>query len=111
MSQVSVVSILKKAKALIRNPKRWCQGNWAQTKTGRGTNARSRYACKWCATGAVRKIAPGYFMQGDVISFLDNACRAGSIVEVNDSPGAKRAHARVMKAYDRAIKLAKKYKD
>ena len=86
---------LRAARALIEDPKRWCQCNYAISRLGNSVKPTSKRAVKWCAVGACIKIGASTDLLRDVA-----ICR--DIVSTNDCNG----HGEVMAMFDRAIQLA-----
>ena len=102
-------ALLRKAKALIDTPEKWCQGTEAQDKNGRGVFCDSSAAVQFCALGALGNLGScsGYI----VSDFLDKAARKmGHYGTDNESPAANlndtTDHPTVMAMFDLAIRLA-----
>ncbi len=105
---------LQAARALIEDPARWTQHTTARARDGARTSAQADNACRWCATGAlVRIAAPPNRWPGiprprvDVaVEILRRAAlQTGAHMvpsEVNDELG----HAATMEMYDRAVRIA-----
>ena len=102
--------ILEKAKAIIEDPKNWCQHVFASDLEGKEVLELEDTAYRWCAVGAFIRANGSYTYSCDSeVEFecLDSA--AGKIISyyvskityVNDNLG----HAAVMKMYDLAIKI------
>lgn len=52
-----IIDTLKKARRLISRPDRWTTGHLAVTKTGQPTSVHSPTAHRFCALGALLKVA------------------------------------------------------
>jgi hypothetical protein len=111
---VTPVEVLRAAKALIATEETWCQRAEAIDANGFHINADSRYACRWCATGATFRSDPETCGR-PADEFLDAAARelfrefrrdfnyhTPPHVKVNDQLGFTAVHA----MFDRAIALA-----
>lgn len=106
-------SQLLRQAAKVLTKTRWIQGFSALTKTGERVSTSSKKACKFCATGALARVADirknGIEPYLDAAKFLDNAVRGkykGNVVEFNDAKGRK--YEQVIETYKRAIAAAKK---
>jgi hypothetical protein len=107
---MTVVEILKAAKAKIENPDNWTQGFYAKDSDGNTVFGCNERAVCFCALGAVQAVV------GDLIThnlsanrawhYLDDAVRPGynRIAVLND----KGTHAEVLAAFDRAIAEAER---
>ena len=100
--------LLIKAKAVIADPKHWTQGWYAQDANGYSTEPSTPNAVCWCSVGALEKVA----YEEDTYSTRFAAKRClfevsseygySGITDFNDNS----SHETVMKAWDKAIKLA-----
>ena len=101
--------LLTKAKALIADPKHWTQGWYAQDAKGHRTVPSTPKAVCWCSIGALDKVAREentYSPKLEAAKYLTKVsaeCGYSGIPDFNDSS----SHETVMKAWDKAIKLAK----
>ena len=101
--------LLIKAKAVIADPKHWTQGWYAKTAKGQSTEPSAPRAVCWCSVGALEKVAyeeNTYSTRfGAMWYLLDVSVECGytGISDFNDNS----SHKVVMKAWDKAIKLAK----
>ena len=101
--------LLIKAKAVIADPKHWTQDVYAKDAEGRATKTLSPDAACWCSLGALEKVAPGedtHSTRSAAAGYLLNVsieCGYTGIPDFNDNS----SHEAVMKAWDKAIKLAK----
>lgn len=98
------LQILTRARKLLSNRKRWCQGASARDKRGLPTLPLSDNAVSFCAYGAIQRASDGDIGQCDII--LDKeACRIskkkGNIASYNDARG--RTHAQILALFDSAI--------
>ena len=95
----TVADVLRRAKALIDAPEKWCK------KTNQHGDAR----CIMAAINAQRS-ATVYAPQARAAEFIARAIEIkqgyGVIPDWNDAP--ERTHAEVMSAFDRAIALAER---
>ncbi len=104
-------ALLRKAKALIDTPEKWCQGAEAADKGGRLVRASSFEAVSRCSLGAL--IASGVNDKSDPIVMklntaavmlgfdaTENECVAANLNDTTD-------HSTVMAMFDLAIRLAK----
>ena len=101
--------LLTKAKAVIADPKHWAQGWYAKDAKGQSVGPRKPDAVCWCSLGALEKVAyeedtyktclaaTGYLFK------VSAECGYIGIPYFNDNS----SHEAVMKAWDKAIKLAK----
>lgn len=106
--------LLRKARTLIADQHRWTQGYIARDAAGDPCTPRRDCARRWCAQGAVAKIAGseiGEYLKGcsllDLIAdemgyFDDNDIESPSAV-LNDTE----THDEVMTMFDRAIARAR----
>lgn len=104
---MTVVQVLRKARALIR--KGWTQGTGARTKSGKGVDSMARSAVRFCCLGAIWRFDHGAVT--DSVRCLSRAINGKSIewdsehldvVErFNDNPARKKAE--VLALFDRAI--------
>lgn len=108
---MTVVDLLKRARALIATPKAWCQQKAAASLFRPGYIAPSSPdATSFCAMGALIKEGFGIDDRAwcAASDFLQNAIPAGSrdstIPRYNDTPG--RTHAEILALFDRAIEAA-----
>jgi len=101
--------LLTKAKALIADPKHWAQGFYAKDSKGHDVGPAKPHAVCWCSLGALNKVAheesiySARFAATRYLSKVVDECGYRGIPDFNDSS----SHEAVMKAWDKAIKLAK----
>ena len=101
--------LLTKAKAVIADPRRWTQGWYAKDAEGQPVGSRKSYAVCWCSVGALDKVAyeentyKTFFAATEYLGVVADEFGCSSIPDLNDHS----SHETVMKAWDRAIKLAK----
>lgn len=95
-----MLKVLKKARKLIL--KGWTRQTFARDKSGKAVSARSRKACKYCATGAIIRAGgsdeAAYLVQNELTKF-------DSLALFNDRQTTKWP---VVHAFDRAIAKASK---
>lgn len=107
--------ILRAAQERIRDPKHWCQRDYATDANGVRVIAQSESAVCWCARGSLRKelsfdllgefdygtneMTPALHLLYDALPVVRKGC---SVVTINDEYG----HDEVMRLYDIAIALA-----
>jgi hypothetical protein len=90
--------VLMEARALIENPTRWTQGELARDEQGRPVNCLSSRAVRWCAAGAIYRVAGGSDAVNKAFGLLAKVCQ--DIPQVNDTQGLKV----VLEIFERAIK-------
>lgn len=98
------LTILRKARALLDDPQKWCQGAYARAPGGNPIGPETKGAVQWCAVGALRKVAGGPDADGihEAVHELNASIRSpGEILSFNDAD--RRKHAQVLKVFDRAI--------
>ena len=100
--------LLIKAKAVIADPKHWTQDVYAKDAEGQVTKTLSPDAACWCSLGALEKVAheentySTHLTAAEYLDVVADECGYG-ITDFNDNSG----HGIVMRAWDKAIKLAK----
>lgn len=101
-------TVLTKAKKLIE--KGWCRGPAAKNARGEAVDPLDESACRWCMSGALDR-ALGYdrvLVVSAEDRYLSAACGVSSnpwsYITFNEAQTSKRP---VLRAFDRAIKLAK----
>lgn len=89
---------LRKARALIADPDRWAQGNFAFDAEGTPVSSYSDNAVRWCAAGACSRVGAdaGYLFRA--LPYTAN----NNLGVYNDN----RAHRTILRLFDRAIELA-----
>lgn len=100
MSQVTAT--LKKAKALIQDPKNWTQKSYARDKYGNDVNSSLPDACSFCSVGALGKASEDQNDYAPARALLGECARAmGSHnpITLNDT----KSHEDVMKMFACAI--------
>lgn len=108
--QPPVVRLLKAARRLIGNKKRWTKGKSAADKKNYCVAPTSRKAVRWCAYGALLKQKAALRLRENVLERADSILDAASqdltersnYVDVNDKLGRDR----VLEVFDEAIKRA-----
>lgn len=97
----TVAQVLREAKAVIPTPAQWTRKVAARDSRGNRVTPRNERAVRWCAMGAIEKVAPG-----DGLAALEwAAIRAlrphmdDEVPTFNDS----HTHAEVLAAFDAAI--------
>jgi hypothetical protein len=73
---MTTLEIIKAARELISDPKRWTQGASARDDTGSEHYGSDKVAVCWCATGAVSEVTKGLMFAKYVkaINLLDSVC-------------------------------------
>ena len=114
--QSNTTKVLKRARKILSNPKRWTKREWARTDDGLGVIATDPKAACFCAKGAIQKAChvlnvPEYddqvLMDSEAFlkkAFLDRGTKYPGIYAYNDAP--KRKHVEVLRWFDRAIALS-----
>lgn len=100
---MKAVEVLKAARELISDPRRWTTQTFACDKDGWDCDAWSDVAVRFCAFGAVDRIGMG--AESGATAFIVRAAREAwnlGPARVNDEYG----HTAVMQMFDRAIELA-----
>lgn len=107
-NKLDIKNYLIQARELIQNEKNWCKLAPARNKSGACTYLDSPEACKFCAIGALAKVAEannGRFHNNLVYSMtLDHLSKQldwKSITEFNDDP--KTTHQDILSLFDKAI--------
>lgn len=108
-SNTEVMDLLREARALISDPDKWTQGALARNAHGSEVAHYSPDACKWCAVGAISRVAASnnasYDTEMSAYSSLVQASRrlfySDAVGEVNDT----HSHTDVLALFDRAIEL------
>lgn len=95
---IVALEIIKSARELISDPERWSQGWYARDKRGDWTNFNSPTACKWCAMGAIRKMANADY-EGYCVYLFALVGGAWELDDFNDN----HTHAEVLALFDKAI--------
>lgn len=101
---MTVIEILRGARALLTNPKAWAQWDYAFTASGRKCPANSEFAVCWCMAGAVKRAAGPDAKAVELNAaehVLARACGTKYLDTFNDKPG--RRHSEILGAFDRAI--------
>ncbi|PDT15877.1 hypothetical protein CO670_15380 [Rhizobium sp. J15] len=104
---MNTVEILKAARELISDEKRWTQTVYARDENGNSVNATDPMAVCFCSRGAIDKITAGnrawggaYDVLLDLLVSEDDNCLG--VADFND----KHTHAEVLSLFDRAIARA-----
>ena len=101
--------LLIKAQAVIADPRRWTQDVYAKDAKGQATKTLSPDAACWCSLGALEKVAHEEntyntrFAATRYLARVSAECGYSDVPDFNDNS----SHEAVMKAWDKAIKLAK----
>lgn len=95
--------ILIQARALIENSERWTQLAFARNEEGAKCPVTSPRACKWCATGAVQRIAYLNNVSAALaLTYLNTSSSEVDAIHLNDCRG----HAEVLQMFNDAIERA-----
>jgi len=115
------LQILTEARALLSDPKRWTEGDFALDEHGNGVYWHADSAVCWCALGAIGRVAgaeedpdegarqvqrfasEAVALLHEVIDWDGVSSMADGVAYWNDHHD----HAEVLAAFDRAIELAK----
>ena len=101
--------LLTKAKDVIADPKHWTKGWYAHNADGFDVGSCKPEAVCWCSLGALEKVAHEEntcSLELEAAKYLIKVSRefgCSDIPDLNDHS----SHETVMKAWDKAIKLAK----
>ncbi len=101
--------LLTKAKAVIADPRRWTQGWYAKDAEGQPVGSRKSYAVCWCSLGALHAVAHEentYNTRSAAAWYLTRVSVEFGYIGISDF-NDNSSHEAVMKAWDKAIKLAK----
>lgn len=107
----TTLDVLKAARKLLANKKRWCKGEFALAKGGRVVEAYllpSRAACRFCAIGAIWQQGVGNSDTWSAVEELEKSIRVADAFSWNDAP--RRTHAQILKAFDKTIARLEKTK-
>jgi hypothetical protein len=97
---VTTVQLLKKARALISDPKRWTQNAFARDKHGHAVPPQDSRAVRFCSIGAINH----YAAESDVRTrSLARQALGEDIMMVNDFDSRRMSHATVLARFDHAI--------
>jgi hypothetical protein len=110
-NDLSTATILRLARARIADPRHWCQQHLAVNALGMALSPNADSAVRWCAAGAVARVADwgGAWdyagpRLGAAFRALHTAAKAlygvSEFVTVNDFYG----HEAMLRVYDHAIK-------
>src|SRR4051812_47842004 len=98
---LTVLEVLKRARAKIEKPESWCQRAYARDRFGQIIHVQSASACKWCALGAVKALRP-LFNRAEKERLVE-AVKAmgfhGGVPDLNDETD----HPTVLRMFDLAI--------
>jgi hypothetical protein len=107
---MNTVEILEKARELISDESRWTKGEFAINAKGEFVDIMSPEACKFCADGALMRVATGEggLRDKNYGRAFKKLCAVtpsgfGSIISFND----KATHVQVLEVFDRAIAAAR----
>ena len=101
--------LLTKAKAVIADPKHWTQDVYAKDAKGQSTGPSTPDAVCWCSLGALHAVAHEEntyntrFAATRYLARVSAECGYSDVSDFNDNS----SHETVMRAWDKAIKLAK----
>ena len=101
--------LLIKAQAVIADPRRWTQDVYAKDAEGQDSAPCGPDAVCWCSLGALHAVAHEEntyntrFAATRYLARVSAECGYSDVSDFNDNS----SHEIVMKAWDRAIKLAK----
>lgn len=106
---MTTLEALKAARALIEDPKRWTQHEFARDADGKRVAECDEAAVCWCLFGAAYRVAsPREHLWHAVAVLTGRACASGA--KVNDGQtrlaDGSTGHPAVLKIYDKAIELA-----
>ncbi len=96
-------ALLRKAKALIDTPEKWCQGTCARDARGKAVLLGSATAVAHCSFGAVWALSANTQQAASLLRRVGAEMGYGGEVVLNDSTD----HPTVMRMFDRAIDLAR----
>ncbi len=99
---MSPLDVLRAARALIAEPERWTQGEYAVDAEGRRVPALAPEALRFCAVGACERAGCKPLAGAGVIHALVTALPAGQRSRITDFNDAHE-HSEVLALFDRAI--------
>jgi len=98
------IDLLRQARELLADPKRWTQGTGARAGDGLATGVHSANAICWCAWGALVYVHTDLNSLSDSLDLIATIVGESEVSSWNDAP--ERTHEEVLAAFDRAIELA-----
>lgn len=102
---MKISTILKRARKLITNPKKWTQGTYFRDREGNPVYGELKKAHSFCALGAVERVVAEGVEMCKASEFLDECAPDGKgMVSYNDAK--RRTHEQVLQVFDRAIARA-----
>lgn len=102
---MTTADTLRAARALIERPERWTQGAMARRADGLRCRHEDDAACRWCTSGAVRRVAQSGEEAAAALRRLYEVMKT-TPPDFNDS----HTHAEILAAFDRAIEIAERSK-
>lgn len=96
---MDTLDILKQARELISDERRWTRGELARDSEGHEVDEDSPSAACWCSVGAVWRVREGGENLCGALTALEEAMGTEHIGDFNDS----HSHAEVLAAFDAAI--------
>jgi hypothetical protein len=81
-----VLSTVRGALALIKDPSRHTQNALARDGKGNGCDSKSPRAQKWCVIGAIDKASPSQKTTEDTITYVRTFTSAVSLAWLNNGP-------------------------
>ena len=99
---MTVLEVLKAARGLLSDERRWTKGAWARDATGRAIKSREPGAVCYCPVSAIYLHDP----DGRTGTCAVHALGVGGAAELVDySDAEETTHADIMRLFDRAIEL------
>lgn len=95
------VEVLRGARRLLSDEKRWTKGGCARDKDGHWVHSGSRSAVCWCLGGAVFRAEEDVIAMMGALDALEAEAGQSPIGVWNDAP--ERTHAEVVELLDRVI--------
>lgn len=107
---MSALVILIASRAILENPERWCQDDFARDAQRKSVKPRDSSAARWCSLGALTCASAPFdsTLQEEAEEYLGYAAGLEfeeTIEDWNDS--THRTHAEVLAAFDKAIEQAR----
>ena len=99
------IKVVEDAQDILENPKAWCKGSYAKTRSNYHVDATDGEAVKFCSVGAIRRAAGDTGLQAYSDAFHILKGGEGNIVEFNDNSRTRHKH--IVMAFDFAILAAK----
>ena len=100
----AAIKVVEDARDILENPKFWCKGSYAKTRSNYPVGHTDGRAVKFCSIGAIQRAVGDTGLQAysDAFHILKDG---GDIVEFNDNSRTRHKH--IVMAFDFTILAAK----